>query len=41
MDCSIYIALILSELLLLCQFFVVTGGKFVWVLLNIILEACK
>lgn len=39
--CIICSALILSELLVLCQGFVVTEEKFVWFLFNIIFEPCK
>lgn len=41
MYCIICIALILSELLVLCQGFVVTEEKFLWFLFNIIFEMCK
>lgn len=41
MDSISYIALVLSELVVLRQGFVVTGGKIAWILLNITLEACK
>lgn len=41
MDSISYIALVLSELIVLRQGFVVTGGKTAWILLNITLEACK
>lgn len=41
MYCIICIALILSELLVLCQGLVVTEEKFVWFLFNIIFDLCK
>lgn len=41
MDSISYIALVLSELVVLCQGFVVTGGKLAWIILNITLEACE